>query len=719
MKETMVWKKRIARKTILLQALLFWGLLFFLTGWKGTPAWAAEQTAKITECKLVSSGSVKISVRIENTAKVSGSKCYLFALPMGRDRLNGSDRPIGTRSKGSSLSFTVSLNKTKTSSRLYSRFAVAQKGSGGTYQIISNLTYLSNPQKAAKYTYRFPKATSKKGLQVSASMQEDAVELNVQHSVLNINFATLIASKGERKKSISYAYKYHGKTYWFRKYVVQDYDRQLKALKENNAVISAILLLSWRNDLKDLIYPDGRQQGHSYYAWNTKSASAREQLQAALSFLAERYSAQNGKYGRIVNWIVGNEVNNYKVYNYAGTKSLNQYAGIYAQAFRLTYQTVTSVYANARVYISLDHLWNTNTVNGTFAARKLLDAFAKQVGGDGSVKWNLAYHPYGSPLTEPRFWKNTNQQVTDSLTSPVINMANIGLLTAYVRENYGQNTRIILSEQGYTSRQKGRNEEKAQAAAIAYSYLLTEEDDMIDSFIMNRHVDHEVEVKQGLNLGLWTTSNPNSPEWASEKKYSWNMFKYMDSDQSPQVTSFALSEIGISSWNQVISDYGVATYQKYTAARGALRQVSSYRKQASLSQNWKGYGAISRSRKSKNAVKVIHSGYRNRNCLWGVSQSFSSPVSFSKTAGFYTTVKITGSTASKVTLKLRIFSGRNVFECEGKIPAGKQIRLEADLSKWKYRGKVTKIQVLAAPAGKGTWKSGASFEMGNSVRGRA
>ena len=85
-------------------------------------------------------------------------------------------------------------------------------------------------------------------------------------------------------------------------------------------------------------------------------------------------------------------------------RTLNQYAKIYADQFRLAYNTLTSVYSNARVYISLDHLWNTNNVSGTFASRKMLDKFASKLRAGGNISWNLAYHPYSSPLTEPRFW---------------------------------------------------------------------------------------------------------------------------------------------------------------------------------------------------------------------------------------------------------------------------------------------------------------------------
>lgn len=92
----------------------------------------------------------------------------------------------------------------------------------------------------------------------------------------------------------------------------------------------------------------------------------------------------------------------------------------------------------------------------------MLDKFASKLRAGGNISWNLAYHPYSSPLTEPRFWANTNRQLTKSLSSPVINMGNIQILTNYIRQKYGSKTRIILSEQGYTSVQNGKNVEKLQ-----------------------------------------------------------------------------------------------------------------------------------------------------------------------------------------------------------------------------------------------------------------
>lgn len=669
---------------------------------------ASGRPVRITGCRLTSASRIEVTASVSSLRSVSGSKCYLFALSSGDTKIPAKAKPIQTKRKAKKLRFSFALNKTKSSSRLYSHFVVAAR-KNGKYTIISNTRYLSNPSRTAKYKYRFPQASSKKGLQVSASMLEDAEELNVQHSVLNIVFTELISAKSEQNKQASYAYKYHGKTYWYRKSIVDSYDRQLIALKSNGTVISAVLLLGWRNDLKELIYPSGRVHGHSFYAWNTKSAAAREQLQAAISFLAERYTDSSSKYGRIANWIVGNEVNNYKVYNYAGEKTLTQYAQIYASAFRMTYNTVSSVYSNARVYISLDHLWNTNWVSGTFASRKMLDSFASALAAQGTIPWNLAYHPYGSPLTEPKFWENKNHQLTQSLTSPVINMANIGLLTSYIRRTYGSSTRIILSEQGFTSVQRRKNVEKEQSAAIVYSYYLTEADDMIDSFIMNRHVDHQAEVAQGLNLGLWTTTNGTNPEWANEKKDSWNVFKYMDTDQSPLVADAALSQIGAGSWSELIPGYSPALYSKTSIASAPLEQGVSYSGSA-FSGDWKKYGAAASLKRSGKAIRVYHDGGRNRSCLWGFTQSFKNGRSLSGAPRFSATVRTNGVIGSNVVFKLRFYSGKHIFESIGVLPANRKIRVSAALQSWPFRNQITKMQLLLAPSG-GTWKSNAYLEL--------
>lgn len=673
---------------------------------------AATNPVSITSCRLNGTKKIRITATVSNMRRIGGSRCYLFALTPGSSRISSSARPIASARKANKMTFSCpsTLNNT---SLLYHGFAIASRNSRGKYTQISTKRYISNPGALARYRYRFPKAVSKKGLQINADMLEDAEELNVHNSVINIDFSQLLAPPVLRNSRYSYAWKYNGKTYWFVKDSVSYYDRQLQSLKSTSSVNSAVLLLSWRDDLRGLIYPQGRYKGHSFYAWNTANPAARNYLQATLNFLANRYSTTNGKYGRIVNWIVGNEVNNYWTYNYAGSKNLNQYAKVYADQFRLAYNALTSVYSNARVYISLDHLWNTNNVSGTFASRKMLDAFATRLRADGNIAWNLAYHPYSSPLTEPRFWANTNGQIRNSLSSPVINMGNIQILTRYIRQKYGSRTRIILSEQGYTSIQNGKNVEKLQAAAIAYSYLISESNNMIDSLIIHRQVDHTAEISQGLNLGLWTTSaSSSSPENARSKKLSWNIYKYMDTSLSNFATSSLVSSIGgARSWRQLIPSYSNRLYNKVSCTIGRLTPVSGYKKTGSVSKSWTAYGASRSFNKKGDNFTIYRDTSRNQNISWGYTQSFKKNLNVSSSPRFCTTLRVTGATKTSVQIKIRFFCGKQYFECARNIPTRRTVHLSTTLANWKYRKNITKIQILAQPVSGASWKSGARFEL--------
>ena len=688
-----------------LRGLLLLTLLFLLLS-AGT-AFASAVT--ITGCRLTGTTSLEVNATAQ-TGQVHGSKCYLFALPFTGGSISASQKPLKTVSLAPRMTFSVKIKKAKRTEYLYQRFVVAEK-SGSGYRIISNARYLSNPGSLASAKYAFPKAASKKGLQVAASMLPDATELNVQHAAINIVFTEMLAGGSECNKGKSYSYRYNGKTYWFRKSVIGSYDRQLKSLSETGTVVSAILLLGYRSDLKYLIPPAGRKGGHNFYAWNVSDAKARGTLSACLSYLANRYSGGKGSKGRIVNWIVGNEVANYRSWNYGGEMSLARYASLYADAFRLTYMAVTSAYSNARVYISLDHLWNTSQ-NGGFTGRNMLEAFVSALRSGGYIPWNLAYHPYSSPLHETKFWENKNQMLTASLTTPVINMGNLSVLTGYIKSNYGAGTRIILSEQGFTSVRNKVKEEDVQSAAIAYSYLLTESDDMVDSFIMNRHVDHIAETSAGLYLGLWTN---NQVEWANKKKQAWNTFKYMDTNLSESVTNPSLGIIGADSWKQLIPNYSSSTYAKTSIKQGILRIVKGYKKRASLPTKWAKYGAASSYRKKKNDITVKRNGSANPNLQWGITQQFKTWINLSGRT-IYTTVNVKGSKTGTARIRMRLYSGTSRFECFTDVPCGKNICIGASLVGWSGASRVTKIQVLVEKAD-GNWNKGASLTMKVPVAG--
>ena len=261
--------------------------------------------------------------------------------------------------------------------------------------------------------------------------------------------------------------------------------------------------------------------------------------------------------------------------------------------------------------------------------------------------------------------------------------------------------------------------ETLQAAAIAYSYLLAESDNMIDSLILHRQVNHTEEMKQGLNLGLWTTDTSSGTfEDADSKKLSWSVFKYMDSSRSAVETAFAPSSIGASSWKSLIPTYSSKLYSKITCTIGSLDQVDGYQKGASLYQNWKPYGAVTNSRKANGTFTVSHNIARNKNSLWGFTQSLKGNTTFKYYPGFCTTLRVNGAQNGLVQIKMRFYSGRQIYECSRIIPSDQTIALKTSLANWKYCTKVTKIQVLAAPVNGGKWNADAQFAMTTPVRTR-
>ncbi len=106
--------------------------------------------------------------------------------------------------------------------------------------------------------------------------------------------------------------------------------------------------------------------------FNAATEAGYEDIKAMASFLAERY---DGTYGKISNWIIGNEINNQQ-WNYIGPMDVTSYMTEFERAFRVFYTAIKSTNANDRVYFSLDYNWN-NEINGTtkYGGKEVVDTF--------------------------------------------------------------------------------------------------------------------------------------------------------------------------------------------------------------------------------------------------------------------------------------------------------------------------------------------------------
>ena len=125
-----------------------------------------------------------------------------------------------------------------------------------------------------------------------------------------------------------------------------------------------------------------------------------------------------------------------------------------------------------------------------------------------------------------------------------------------------------------------------------------------------------------------------------------------------------------------------------------------------LDKGWGGCGAVRSVSRGKDRIKLVKNPYRNKNVYWGIQKS-GIKLNVSSCPNMYLTVRSTKLTSGKAELLVRVFSGnRNVFEASGSIRTGTARRIRMDLSGWKYKNNITKIQILIKRES-GNWAKGA------------
>ena len=510
---------------------------------------ATSTSAKITKATVLNKENIQIKATINKRIKSSDDFYYLVKLNPANNKV---ESVVKKTLKEKKITITLPITGGDVGN-LLTKYAIAIK-QRGKYKLISKTTYITNPEKSALNTSDYVLPASKKGIQGATIRPATGVDLGTRHTLINLDLKYMIgdSSKADGISPYSavidgafityYPYKYNGKTYYFSDYQIGS----VMGYNQDNISVSAVILLSWNENLTYLIHPSARTAGKHYYTLNSEEKNARETLEALFCYLGETFGKTDCY---VSNWILGNEANAHRVWNYAGNLSLDAYTKSYAQIFRMMYYGVTHGYSNARCFISLDNEWNKAS-NG-FSGKSFLTSFAKAIKKENpKVTWNIAYHAYPAPLTAPDFWNNTG--ITNNInTTGYITPKNIEVLTSYVKKTYGKNTRIILSEQGFTS-SKG---ESIQAAALAYAFYKCQFNSMIDAFIIRSEYDVPVEVRQGLSMGL---INENGTHF----KEAFFVYKYMDTKHADVYTDKYLSTIGVDSWKSVVSKYSFNKIKK-------------------------------------------------------------------------------------------------------------------------------------------------------------
>ncbi len=508
--------------------------------------------ATIESCLIYEEDTSLVQVKgtIPGFPESDSDDIYLFALNTYETSIPAGAEPVDTyriEKTKATFEFFANLNNRQANSRMFKKFVVVAKVDGN-YKIISKSRYITNPEVVAKYNIYTP-ASSIKGLLVDPNRLNtgELEDLGVKQAAYNIPFSKITGQTTSANYPTIH-YTYNGKTYAIDGQSVAEYDIVFGSLSKKGIRVTAILLNDMNYEYPELVHPQARSGSTApYVMFNGAEEAGIDAMAAIATFLAERYSGSG--HGTVSNWVIANEINARKQWNYMEYTDVYTYSKEYAQAFRVFYNAIKSVNGEAEIYMPLDQTWNRNHNDNNYDGRDVIDNFNKIIKEKGNIEWQLAYHPYPVPLTNAAFW-NTGayykKLTVDSVDTAMINMKNVHVVTDYLqREEFLMDSKeprhVLLSEQGFTSSSGG---EGVQAAAFAYAYYIAESNSHINGFLLNRQTDAPEEVAQGLAFGL------NHSNGAHKQVY--NVFKLIDTPDSQKATEFALPILGISDWSSVI-----------------------------------------------------------------------------------------------------------------------------------------------------------------------
>lgn len=494
----------------------------------------SAKAASLDYVKGTKANTITVSATVSNYVKSSDGYYYLVYVDSNSGKVK---KTVGKVKKPEKAKGKIifKLNISGHPEYAQGKFAIGIKKSKSAYSVISPKSYVSNPEKLSTNTAAYFVPGTKKGIQAT-----DINELTDTKS--KTVFFNLYISDLMRKDSGVETYKYNGKTYHFNG--LYGYVYLVQQCNAKGIQVTAQISIDRNASTQSFITGNSPYAETAYYGWNTDNSTTRQTMEAMFAYLGEKFGKNNCY---ISNWILGNEVNSASGYYYVGNVSFSKFISMYSEAFRCLYNAVKSSRGSSKVFICLDNCWNQkNAFTICYSARSTLESFAAKISDmQKDVNWNMAYHAYNQPLSDSQFWSGANASMftSDANTTTFITMRNIQTLTDYVKNRFGSNTRIILSEQGFSSTYGGQAN---QAAAIALAYYKAACNPMIDAFIIRSYKDEAHEVAQGLAMGLKDANG--------KKKTAYNVFKNMDSSNSLKYTEKVLkSQVG--NWKSLVPGY--------------------------------------------------------------------------------------------------------------------------------------------------------------------
>ncbi|MBL7647843.1 MAG: hypothetical protein JNK74_16800 [Candidatus Hydrogenedentes bacterium] len=435
--------------------------------------------------------------------------------------------------------------------RLYSRWAILQEPS--EYDPLMTFgTYATQVTPRPGLTEAKPRNRKGLGGFSPGRPVEDIEALGVSAVTINIMLDSYMRTEpGEGRTP----YPYCGRTWYTDDAAVANLDDHMLSAAKYNLIVSAIILLNQGKDAPEgefrriVAHPDADPAG-IFVMPNFTSAEGVAAYAAAMNFLAERYSKPDGQYGRIHHWILHNEVNSGWVWTNMGDKPPLTYMDAYHKSMRMAQLIAWQYDPYAKVYISLEHHWNSVYAEHCYRGKELLALLLEFSRAEGDFPWGIAYHPYPEDLRDPRAWED--ETAWFSFDTPRITFKNMEVIDAWVKNPetwYRGETRrdLQFTEQGPNSPDYSEKSLTDQAACMAYLWKKMEPLDSVSMFHFHNWVDNRHEG--GLRIGL--RRYPDDEEDPHGRKPVWYVFQALSTPDEDRAIEFAKPVIGINDWSEV------------------------------------------------------------------------------------------------------------------------------------------------------------------------
>lgn len=204
--------------------------------------------------------------------------------------------------------------------------------------------------------------------------------------------------------------------------------------------------------------------------------------------LAKRFNGANGN-GRIVNFVIQNEVNALDWYNPgcgADTSpcKIEDRIDSYATLFNQSYDKIVAEQPHAKVMYSFDHHFGMAYADNPryTSAQRFIEALEPKV---GDRRWRIAFHSYPPDLFRPAF---------GPYDYPKITFGNLGILASYLRQNFPTKPYtwdIHLTENGINSSTPSSQREMQSQLKVATRNIIGTPG--IETFYYHRLKDHRDE----------------------------------------------------------------------------------------------------------------------------------------------------------------------------------------------------------------------------------